>query len=218
MRVTFWGVRGSITTPEPEYSRYGGNTPCVAVLLSDGSGIILDAGMPLFDRERQAVDTNQLRSATSESLLQSGWIPPVPGLFTPGPEVDAILISHAHEDHTGLISRTHPTIPIFTSRGTSKMMLAGFLFARQPSLPRERYREIQYHVPVQIGDFEVTGIPVDHSIFGSMAFLIRGEGKTILYSGNALPFDRDRPKTIGGCPPDGRDSRREPGIQRCHRI
>ena len=44
MQITFYGVRGSIPTPGPEYVRYGGNTACVHVALEDGTDIILDAG------------------------------------------------------------------------------------------------------------------------------------------------------------------------------
>ena len=47
MRVKFWGVRGSLTTPEPEYSVFGGNTPCIEVVLSNGTSLALDAGMGL---------------------------------------------------------------------------------------------------------------------------------------------------------------------------
>ncbi|PYM34760.1 MAG: MBL fold metallo-hydrolase, partial [Candidatus Rokuibacteriota bacterium] len=31
MRVTFWGTRGSIATPGPSTTVYGGNTSCVEV-------------------------------------------------------------------------------------------------------------------------------------------------------------------------------------------
>lgn len=44
MQVTFYGVRGSIPSPGAEFVRYGGNTACVHVTLSDGTDIILDAG------------------------------------------------------------------------------------------------------------------------------------------------------------------------------
>jgi len=44
MRVTFHGVRGSVPSPGPQTSRYGGNTSCVEVRLSDGSTLALDAG------------------------------------------------------------------------------------------------------------------------------------------------------------------------------
>ncbi|HEY1127405.1 MAG TPA: MBL fold metallo-hydrolase, partial [Actinomycetota bacterium] len=44
MRARIWGSRGSLATPGPETVRYGGNTACIEVALSDGSLVILDAG------------------------------------------------------------------------------------------------------------------------------------------------------------------------------
>lgn len=44
MEIRFWGTRGSRPTPGPRTLRYGGNTSCVEVRLSDGSRLILDAG------------------------------------------------------------------------------------------------------------------------------------------------------------------------------
>src|SRR5947209_20248509 len=44
VRIKIWGARGSIPAPGPETMRYGGNTSCVELTLSDGSTLILDAG------------------------------------------------------------------------------------------------------------------------------------------------------------------------------
>jgi phosphoribosyl 1,2-cyclic phosphodiesterase len=44
MKVKVWGTRGSVPAPGPETTRYGGNTSCVGVTLSDGTIIALDAG------------------------------------------------------------------------------------------------------------------------------------------------------------------------------
>ncbi len=44
MKLKVWGARGSIPTPGPETMRYGGNTSCAELTLSDGSTLILDAG------------------------------------------------------------------------------------------------------------------------------------------------------------------------------
>lgn len=44
MRVTLWGVRGSVAVPGPAVIRYGGNTSCVQLSADDGTEIILDAG------------------------------------------------------------------------------------------------------------------------------------------------------------------------------
>ena len=44
MKVTFYGVRGSVPTPGPSTVRYGGNTSCVAVRLADDTLVVFDAG------------------------------------------------------------------------------------------------------------------------------------------------------------------------------
>ena len=44
MKVKVWGARGSVPAPGPETVRYGGNTSCVEITLSDGTLLALDAG------------------------------------------------------------------------------------------------------------------------------------------------------------------------------
>ena len=44
MRAKIWGCRGSLAAPGPETIRYGGNTSCFELRLSDGSLVLLDAG------------------------------------------------------------------------------------------------------------------------------------------------------------------------------
>ncbi len=44
MKLKVWGARGSVPAPGPEMNRYGGNTSCVQLTLSDGTELILDAG------------------------------------------------------------------------------------------------------------------------------------------------------------------------------
>ncbi len=44
MKATVWGCRGSLPSPGASKLRYGGDTSCVEVRLSDGTLIILDAG------------------------------------------------------------------------------------------------------------------------------------------------------------------------------
>ncbi|MEW6669992.1 MAG: MBL fold metallo-hydrolase [Thermodesulfobacteriota bacterium] len=43
VHVTFWGTRGSISTPGRSTEKYGGNTPCVSVRCGETT-VILDAG------------------------------------------------------------------------------------------------------------------------------------------------------------------------------
>lgn len=159
----------------------GGN--CIEIA-TEASRIILDVGMPLFDEHRQQHDSSALRRKTASELTATGILPQVPGVFVEGPSPNAVLLSHAHEDHTGLIRHLRPGIPIYASKGTSKMMDAGSRFARQPYLPRDRFQELKPEQPISIGEFQITPFNVDHSIHGAMAFLIEAAGKTVLYSGD----------------------------------
>src|SRR5262245_65658738 len=43
-RLRFWGVRGTVATPEPDKLGYGGNTACAAIRVSDDEILILDCG------------------------------------------------------------------------------------------------------------------------------------------------------------------------------
>jgi phosphoribosyl 1,2-cyclic phosphodiesterase len=72
MRATIWGSRGTLASPGPETVRYGGQTSCIAVELSDGSMVILDAG--------------------------TGIRPLGMSLGASPPRVD-LLITHLHTDH-----------------------------------------------------------------------------------------------------------------------
>ncbi|MCB0335698.1 MAG: MBL fold metallo-hydrolase [Bdellovibrionales bacterium] len=44
MKVSFYGVRGSIPTPGPTTVRYGGNTTCLSIETNAGDRIIIDGG------------------------------------------------------------------------------------------------------------------------------------------------------------------------------
>ncbi|HCO23422.1 MAG TPA: hypothetical protein DIT97_10320 [Gimesia maris] len=162
---------------------------CIEVSTAN-SRIILDIGLPLFDRNRQTLDSSKLRRMSKEQLRNEGLLPEVPGLYEGAGAPDAILLSHAHMDHTGLLKQCQSDIPVYTTSGTSKMMLAGSLFAAQVGLSREQFREVEPESPVTIGDFKITGFPVDHSIYGCLAYLIEAEGQSILYSGDLRSHGR----------------------------
>ena len=135
--------------------------------------LILDVGLPLDDLAAPAAVSAQERDDGTVSEV-----------FARAPEVAAVLISHAHADHTGLLHLVPPGVPIFLSKGTSKMMLAGSVYANQPNVPRERQRVLALRSPHRIGDITVTAFPVDHSAFDAQAFLLEADTQRVLYSGD----------------------------------
>ncbi|NQU27315.1 MAG: MBL fold metallo-hydrolase [Candidatus Marinimicrobia bacterium] len=44
MKITFYGTRGSIPVPEPDYVEFGGNTACILLTFNTGRIAIIDAG------------------------------------------------------------------------------------------------------------------------------------------------------------------------------
>jgi phosphoribosyl 1,2-cyclic phosphodiesterase len=84
MQVRFWGVRGSIAVPSSSSLRYGGNTACVEVTLSDGSELILDAGTGV--RDLGAARTGD--AATVQVLLTHLHLDHIQGLLFFAPLFD----------------------------------------------------------------------------------------------------------------------------------
>src|ERR1700730_8022844 len=155
----------------------GGN--CVEIA-TEKSRLIVDVGMPLSEmtEDRSVRRKKPIRA----DLVERGIILPIPGLFEAGPKIEGILLSHAHGDHFGLVNFTCPNIPVYLSRGASKMLMSGWLFAGQDELTRQRQNILLPGKARRIGDFRVTAYLVDHSSYGSLAFMIEGEGKRIVYS------------------------------------
>ena len=146
--------------------------------------IILDVGLPLDHAGDKLGDPKNFKKARNHFPSSAAHVPKVPGLFQVGPAVHAILVSHAHADHAGLLNHANPQIPVYCTQGTSKMLMAGSIFARQVELERSRQNTIFPGKPIRIGDFTVTAYSVDHSAFDSVAFLVEADGKRLLYSGD----------------------------------
>ncbi|HVI40425.1 MAG TPA: hypothetical protein VM577_07175, partial [Anaerovoracaceae bacterium] len=89
--------------------------------------ILLDAGYPLFFHG-EVIDDELARKPYQE-LLDLGIIPKVKGLYRwETPEFDAVLISHAHSDHFGLLKYIHPDILIYLSKTTDKLIEMNLTF------------------------------------------------------------------------------------------
>jgi len=138
----------------------GGN--CIQ-LSSGKTSILLDAGLPL-SADSQPVDLSRLT-------------------------VDALLVSHPHQDHFGLMASLPPGTPVYIGA-----LARSLIDATQVFLGKDRYA-LDFHdfkawQPFAIGDFTITPYLVDHSATDAYAFLIEAEGKRLFYSGDLRSHGR----------------------------
>ena len=76
MQLRFWGVRGSIPTPETDKMKIGGNTSCIELLLGE-KRVILDMGTGIRELGKKIV--KEIESGKTSEII--------------------IFLSHTHWDH-----------------------------------------------------------------------------------------------------------------------
>src|SRR2546423_12345936 len=108
----------------------------------------------------------------------------VPGLFQEGKRVHAILVSHSHLDHCGLLPVADPKIPVYLSKGADQALSVLRLFAGQNLLGKRRPKILLPGQKETVGDITVTPFAVDHSAPGCLALLIETNAATLFYSGD----------------------------------
>jgi len=139
---------------------------CIEIA-TESSRVLIDIGLPLdFDKK-----TEEQKQQIKEQVRY--WCK----------GVDAIFISHYHQDHHGLLSEVSPTMPVYVTAGTEAMFRINEVF-----LPRktkiENLQIIKPQLPIIIGDIKLTAFTVDHSAYDACAFLIEADNKRILYTGD----------------------------------
>jgi len=130
------------------------------------------------------------------------------------PYVDAVIISHAHKDHIEYIPCLRSDIPIYCSKTTKKVLewleekgagkytkiLYNYWIRDSKKSKNKKVRDTQHilegsrverdiHViddeeEVSIGEFEIQGKAVSHSVPGSMGFLIESNGTRVVHTGD----------------------------------
>jgi phosphoribosyl 1,2-cyclic phosphodiesterase len=194
MKLTFWGVRGSIPTPGKHTVRYGGNTPCLEVRLDDDRLIIFDAGTGI----RNLGDT----------------------LMNAGESVDAhVFISHPHWDHIQGFPFFKPAfIP------GNELTIVGTERADKSlsEIMSEQMNRIYF--PVQLRDLKakITFVPVteegsmpvhdacvrmmyvNHPGF-SLGYRLEYRGVSLVYISDNEPFDGASAVLMNNCEPKVRD-------------
>ena len=167
--VTFWGTRGSIPTPGPATSRYGGNTPCVAVEGTEGQLVVLDAGTGI-----RALGLDLVAKQNGAAKVE-------------------ILLSHAHWDHIQGLPHFKPffapgnTVRIWGSRqGTASL----------EAILRQQMDPAVFPVPLDALSASLTVQQVDADEFSIGEFRVRT--MKLRHPGTTLGFRLTPAKGAGG--------------------
>lgn len=156
---------------------------CVEVC-SKSTRVIIDLGMPLTNERRIGSERALFTSDGIPGLVKTGLLPTINGLYShESKDIDAVLLSHAHQDHYGLLYFINPEIPVFLSRGTKTLVDASEVFLPSKVKLKNTVEFEMWH-PFTIGDLTFTPYLMDHSGFDASAFLIEGHGKRVFYSGD----------------------------------
>ena len=144
---------------------------CVEIEAS-GSRIIVDLGLPL-----DAVD------------VDPALVPQISGLREHDPSLLAIVVSHGHRDHWGLIPKVRADIPIVMGRATERIMCAAADFVPDAFAPKA-WKHLESDKPLRIGPFAITPRLNDHSGFDAYALEIEAGGRRLFYSGDLRAHGR----------------------------
>lgn len=196
-------------------------------LRSGNSKILIDFGLPLVDVNREPFDHESIKSKSKDDLIARGVLPDIKGLYKDEPPAfDAILLSHPHQDHYGLLSYVNQKIPIYLSPGCRELIAISYYFG-QTDCDLRNVEAVTMWEPFEKGQFVITPYLVDHSGFDALAFLIESDGKKIFYSGDfrghgrkSVLFDnmlRNPPKNIDCLILEGSTLGRDKGQYRTER-
>ena len=175
MKVHLCGVRGSTPVSGPEFDRYGGHTPCVAVCQdSERPGLILDAGTGLA-RAAALFDGSPMRGTILLGHLHWDHTQGLP-FFPPGdnPDSRVRLVAPAQGDIEAVLARmmSPPHFPIRPSQLRGEWSFEGIEPGR---------REIE--------GFEVQAVEIPHRGGRMLGFRIGQGESSMAYVSDHGPID-----------------------------
>ena len=147
---------------------------------------MIDIGLPLVDDDGKSFKRGNYFDLSRAELVEKKLAKDISGLYKEDIESkppDAILISHPHLDHYGLLPFVKSQIPLYLSEGCIELIKATYYFRGLDPI----FKTVQIignKKCFSIGDFKITPYLVDHSGFDAYAFLIEAEGKKVFHSGD----------------------------------
>jgi len=131
---------------------------CVELTANNGKILWIDLGAPLEDKNPNTDYVNN--------------------------KVDALLISHPHQDHFGLMEKISNVVPVYIGRVSLDLINATRIFRGLDQL-KGNFKMITSWKSFKIeGTFKVKPYLMDHSTPEAFGFLVEADGKRIYYSGD----------------------------------
>ncbi|HHX62787.1 MAG TPA: MBL fold metallo-hydrolase, partial [Epulopiscium sp.] len=156
------------------------------IIVHRGSNQIGGSCIEVFtEKTRIILDIGQELPSLDPIADRKISIPPkVQGLYL-GEEktIDAILVSHGHGDHIGLIGDINREIPVYIGKMAADIFEVTSKFTGGVAIASP-FKYLESGVKFHVGDFKITPYLVDHSGFDAYAFLIESHNKAIVYTGD----------------------------------
>lgn len=181
MKLTFWGVRGSIPTPGPNTVRYGGNTTCLEIRTPSDELIILDGGSGI--RELGMKLLGQLPIKANVFISHTHWdhiqgLPFFVPFFIPGQEISI-----------------HGTFDPVYQKDLQSILSAQMEYCYFPVRSNElkaniTYNDLREQQGVELESAKVCGILMNHPVM-TFGYRIDCGEKSIFFTG-----DHENPTNI----------------------
>lgn len=176
MRVTFWGVRGSIPVPGAATARYGGNSACVEIRHEQLPPVVIDCGTGARALGQALIREHVRHVHLLFSHLHADHLFGFPffmPLYTPGAKVEVGVPSWSDDEARERLARYvngtfHPT--------------------RLRDVPADvTFRAVRAGRPQNLDGFDVRAVRLNHP-GGSLGYRVSVGGQSIAYLSDTGPF------------------------------
>jgi phosphoribosyl 1,2-cyclic phosphodiesterase len=169
MRVTFWGVRGSIPAPGPSTVGYGGNTTCIEVECGN-ERIIFDAGTGIRGLGQKIMQSLPMRAHLFFTHTHWDHIQGLPFFapgYVPGGSLDLYCYRREAIGIEDILSfqMSHPYFPVTLKEFNTDL----------------RFHDIDGVSAIQVGDAMVTPVVLHHPD-GVVGYRVDHDGASVVFA------------------------------------